>query len=194
MKSRKAEMGMGTLILFIAMILVAAVAASVLISTTGTLQNKALSTGKATASEVGTSLNVVQIYAEDGSNQDVEEFTTVLKLNSGSEPIRFEDLLLSMNLMNTSADYTYNDSIDCSNTSNTTAGGTFGIDYSIVGPNNMTGYLTRGDVVKICYEAPRSVGESERVIISLIPKVGSTRVIDMGLPDLMVQKRIDVFP
>jgi archaeal flagellin FlaB len=191
MKSRKAEMGMGTLILFIAMILVAAVAASVLISTTGTLQNKALSTGKATASEVGTSLNVIQIYAEDGTNQTVENFTTVLKLNSGSEPMRFEDLLVTMNLMNASGDYVYDEAVDCTGAN---VAGKFGVGYSIVGPNNMTGYLTRGDVVKVCFNSPREVGESERVVFSLIPKVGSTRVIDMGLPDLMVQKRIDVFP
>ena len=86
--NKKAEMGMGTLIIFIAMVLVAAVAAAVLISTTGSLQNKALATGKDTQKEIGTSLNVLQLYAEDGSDQDIEEFTEVVKLNAGSEAIR----------------------------------------------------------------------------------------------------------
>ncbi|MCB9358849.1 hypothetical protein H6503_02875 [Candidatus Woesearchaeota archaeon] len=194
LKSKKAEMGMGTLIIFIAMILVAAVAAGVLISTTGTLQNKALSTGKATSAEVGTSINIVNVYAENGTDQNVEEFIVILKLNAGSEPIRFSDVLLTMNLINDSSDYTYNSSIDCTNTSQTIAGGDYGIQYSINGTNNQAGYLTKGDVVKLCLESPRSVGESENLIISMIPKVGTPRVVETDLPDLMVEKRVDIFP
>jgi flagellin-like protein len=190
MNFKKAEMGMGTLILFIAMILVAAVAASVLISTTGTLQNKALATGKATSVEVGTSLNIIKIYGEDGSNQDLEEFVTVVKLNSGSEPIRFEDLLLTLSLSNVSSDYTYDNATTCSATTTTD----FAVDYLITGPNNMTGYLTTGDVVKLCFESNRSVTESENIKLSFVPKVGSTRVIDVSLPDLIISKQVDIFP
>ena len=192
--SKKAEMGMGTLIIFIALVLVAAIAASVLISTTGTLQNKALATGKETTKEVGTSLNVLQVYAEDGSDQDIEEFTEVVKLNAGSDPIRFNDLLLTMNLNNVSGDYTYDDTVNCSNTSSTIASGDYGIDYAIEGGSYQEGYLNKGDVVRICFEAPRSVGEAEDVELSLVPKVGTPYVVETTLPDLMVDTRVAVFP
>lgn len=192
--NKKGEMGMGTLIIFIAMVLVAAVAAAVLISTTGSLQNKALATGKDTKKEIGTSINVLQAYAEDGTDQSVDEFYETVKLNAGSDSLRFNDLLLTMNLNNVSADYTYNSSIDCSNTSTTTAGGDYGIEYSIQGSNYKNGYLTKGDVVKICFQSVRSVSEAEAFRVALIPKVGTSNVVESNAPDLMVDKRIELFP
>ena len=108
MTTKKAEMGIGTLILFIAFILVAAVAASVLVSTTGSLQSKALVTGKATQAEVGTSMTAIGVYAEDArGDYKVNHFFETIKLSSGSDPIRFSDMLLSMNTNNASGTYTY---------------------------------------------------------------------------------------
>jgi len=194
MKGTKAEMGMGTLIIFIAMILVAAVAASVLISTTGTLQNKALATGKATTQEVGTSLSAVELYGEDGTNQSVNFMYMTIKLASGSDEIRFSDTLLSMNLDNTSADYEYASAYDCDTSTSLVVGGDFGIKYQITGTNNKSGYLTKGDVVQVCFVAPREVLEGESIKVSLIPMVGSPLVVDTATPDLMVDKRISLYP
>ena len=102
----KAEMGMGTLIIFIAMILVAAVAAKVLLSTTGSLQNKALSTGKSTTQEVGTSLKTVEIYGEDGTDQQIDYIYDTVKLNSGSDQLRLQDMLLVLALKDGATPYT----------------------------------------------------------------------------------------
>jgi len=137
---KKAEMGMGTLIIFIAMILVAAVAAGVLISTTGSLQNKALATGKATTYQVGTSLEALEIYGEDGStNNSLDFFFESMRLSSGSENLKFADVLLTFSLSNQSADYTYSSSVDCDSESSLWgAGTTYGVKYSI---NASTGHL-----------------------------------------------------
>ena len=64
---KKAEMGVGTLIIFIALLLVAAVAAGVLIQTAGSLQEKALSTGTQAKSQISTNAVTVEISATDGS-------------------------------------------------------------------------------------------------------------------------------
>jgi len=116
MLNKKGDMGIGTLILFIAFILVAAVAAGVLISTTAALQSKALSTGKATTAEVGTSMTAIEVYAEDATayingtsynDKEIDYFYYTIKLASGSDPVRFEDLLLTFNTDNQSSEYTY---------------------------------------------------------------------------------------
>ena len=193
--SKKAEMGMGTLIIFIAMILVAAIAAAVLISTTSSLQNQALATGSATEQEVGTSLNIVEIYGEDGeTDNSLEGFGTVTRLAAGSEAIRFEDTLLTVTLNNASQDYDYNESLDCDDLSNMNATEGYGVEYNIEGPNSREGYLTGGDVATVCFGAPRAVEEGEDIRVSLIPRVGTPRTVDTNLPNLVLNLREQVFP
>jgi flagellin-like protein len=189
--SKKAEMGMGTLIIFIAMILVAAIAAAVLISTTSSLQSKALETGSATRQEVGTSLNVIEITAEDGSTgESVDNFTALLRLSAGSDPIRFEDTLLSFNLNNASADFRYDDNFGCDNVT----GSAFAVEYAINGTDHRNGYLVPGDVSQLCFAAPRAVGEGEKFRLTLTPRVGAPANVETTLPGLLITQRVKIFP
>ncbi|MFT4311420.1 MAG: archaellin/type IV pilin N-terminal domain-containing protein [Candidatus Woesearchaeota archaeon] len=189
--SKKAEMGMGTLIIFIAMILVAAIAAAVLISTTSSLQSKALETGSATRQEVGTSLSVIEITAEDGSvGESVDNFTVLLRLAAGSDPIRFEDTLLSFNLNDDSRDYRYNDDAECGNVSGTD----FAVEYAINGTDHRDGYLVPGDVSQVCFAAPRAVSEGEKFRLTLTPRVGAPANVETTLPGLLITQRVKVFP
>ncbi|MCU0860310.1 MAG: flagellin [Thermoplasmata archaeon] len=57
-----AEMGVGTLLIFIAMILVAAVAAGVLVQTAYSLQQQAETTGDQALQEVATGIKVITVY------------------------------------------------------------------------------------------------------------------------------------
>lgn len=93
--SRKAEMGVGMLIIFIALLLVAAVAAGVLITTSGALQEKALATGKQATSQISTHINVVEVSASDGTtSESLDYFQEVIKLAPGSDKIDLDDLTI----------------------------------------------------------------------------------------------------
>jgi flagellin-like protein len=190
--SKKAEMGMGTLIIFIAMILVAAIAAAVLISTTSSLQSKALETGSATRQEVGTSLTVIEITATDGTNDTtiLNNFTALLRLAAGSEPIRFADTLLTFNLNNDSRSYRYNATSNCTNVS----GNDFAVRYEITGIDNRQGYLVNGDVSSICFISPRSVSEGERFRLTLTPRVGAPANVETTVPNILNTQRVKLFP
>jgi flagellin-like protein len=67
--NNRGQVGIGTLIVFIAMVLVAAIAAGVLVNTAGMLQNTAEQTGQESQAQVSDRLQVVSGYANaiDGS-------------------------------------------------------------------------------------------------------------------------------
>jgi flagellin FlaB len=191
---KRGEMGVGTLILFLALILVAAIAAGVLLITSGELQSGVLETGDQARSEVASMLKTIDIFTEDGTDSEVEYFFQSVKLVPGAEPLRFDNLLVTLQLFNESESYTYNSTINCENTSTIPVGQTYGIHYNMKGESYRIHRISDGDIANICYQSPRSVREGESVRISLLPTVGSTSVVDTLLPDVIVRKKTAIYP
>ncbi|MFO7711272.1 MAG: archaellin/type IV pilin N-terminal domain-containing protein, partial [Candidatus Woesearchaeota archaeon] len=105
--SKKGEMGIGTLIIFIALLLVAAIAAGVLIQTSGSLQEKALTTGDQAKSQISTNVRVVEVSGSDGRDGKVTELTQIVKLAPGSSPLKLGQSLLTINTYDRTATLQY---------------------------------------------------------------------------------------
>ncbi|KDE59545.1 hypothetical protein EL22_20515 [Halostagnicola sp. A56] len=91
---RRAQAGIGTLILFVAMVLVAALTAGVLMSTAGVLQSQAEATGQESIAQVS---NTLEIYTTTGTvdaDGNIDSIEMTVSLGPGSNPIDLENIVL----------------------------------------------------------------------------------------------------
>lgn len=113
-KDETGSMGVGTLITFIALILVAAVASMVIITTVDQLKMKAFHTGMVAREDVSTGFNVLTVLGDRGiigtnastwgptGNRSTNLAPTVqtiimkVKLRAGSEPIRMDRTIVDL--------------------------------------------------------------------------------------------------
>ena len=79
--------GIGAMIVFIAMILVAGIAASVLVTTSNTIQIQALATGQQTTKEVASGLSVFEICGKVNGSNDLHNLSITVKPRPGSGDI-----------------------------------------------------------------------------------------------------------
>lgn len=199
---KKAQTGVGTLILFIAMIMVASITANVLIQTSQSLQNQALKTGKETERAISTSAQSLGLVGIDGSDGTVEEFRIEMKLIAGSDSINLKNAMLSFNYQENGYTYTYsngsciNDSSTGYFTDGTNGNGTFTVKYLVNGNSHTVGYLQRGEIIDICFALPGgvSLGEDREADIRFTPQIGIPTSISFITDSVITGSRVKLYP
>ena len=167
----RGQVGIGTLIIFIAMILVAAVAAGVLINTAGLLQVQGEATGEESQSQVSDRL-VVQSATGNVTDRQVRTVNLTVKKGAGSDTI---------NLANTSYEIVRRN----------------GVDTGILGDDDteITNVSARTDDLFITDQTDRYkltfviensnayLNPSDSMTITLTPASGASTMVEVRVPD-----------
>ena len=101
--------GIGSMIVFIAMVLVAGIAASVLIQTSGNLEMQALKSGSETISEVSTGIDVEGIEGYNASGAgSISRLAIEVRPRAGSKQVDLSETVIELTDSNTKNLLTYN--------------------------------------------------------------------------------------
>mgnify|MGYP003683200761 FL=1 len=171
--NNKGAQGIGTLIIFIALILVAAVAAGVLIQTASSLQSKSLDVGRQSQEKITTDIEVVQVYAANTSDgtidgAGVDTMTMIVRLGSGSSPINLNDLIVKMDTQSGSQNLQY--------VNGAATSALYNVSYvSNSGVAGTAGYLVTGDLAQVTFLNLNDVNEGETATIRLLTKNGAVK-------------------
>lgn len=183
-RSDGAEVGVGTLIVFIAMVLVAALAAGVLIGTSGNLQQRASATGQEATAEVSSNLALNGAYgfrslAGGSLSENIDNVTFQLTLAAGAVPVDMSSVIVRYSDGNDVRDLVYDAA--------TTYGDAltkFGLQIVRDADSSFTGAnptITSGDIVKLTvYDV--DLDNNVDIAVQIIPEHGATLRADFVTP------------
>jgi flagellin-like protein len=188
----RGQVGIGTLIIFIAMVLVAAVAAGVLVNTSGLLQSQAQDTGADAQAQVSNQIDVVSATGVDtGGSDGIEEITLIVKKSPGSDPI---------DLSEASIQYTSDDVSETLTRAGTPSDTEFTTtsERDVSGGGSDTLLEDNGDRIAVTIDASsvetgdNVIGEGEDVSLKIVDQSGASTVYGVNVPDVITGDYVSV--
>jgi len=163
------------------MVLVAAVAAAVLINTSGTLQQRAQATGKEATQEVSSNLKVINVYGtRANAASDITTIKIATQLSAGALPMDLQQLIIRYSDGKTApVNYVW-EAYDGTPSTN----GVFQADWLRGDADGSAGnsVMVSGDLVEIIFTLATPLAERSSAAVTMIPETGSSVAADFSTP------------
>ncbi len=210
------SIGIGAMIVFIAMVLVAGIAASVLIQTSTTLESQAMATGQETTDEVASGIGIFGVLGYAASDSDLSKLAIGVRPRAGSDGIDLSEVYVEISdsstkiVMNYTTAYylkpTGQDDIfsaavfpnDGGEGTNNTDASRFGLLVIEDADNSLsaaTPVMNRGDKVYICINTTAAFGNiTERTEVwgMVVAEEGAPGIISFKTPASYTDPVIDL--
>ncbi len=206
-KREQGEFGVGSLIIFIAMIIASAVTAVILIQVTYQLQQQAEDTGNMAIQDVSTGVKIISMggYRYNSSWGTSSPYENVLNwivikisLIPGSPAINVSSIIIEVTDGNTVADLVYNASLTFDGGAKPQGGaGEFGASAirDMEPATWAQGVVTQGDVINLFFNATANGLDLEPqtyMSIKIIPKHGVPTLKEITTPSPYVSRYVEV--
>ena len=183
-EDERGQVGIGTLIVFIAMVLVAAIAAGVLINTAGFLQSKGAATGEEASAQVSNRIDVVSAYGNVNSSSEQADYVNLtVRQAAGADNINLSKSTIQWIGPDTATTLTYNAA---------TANDTEFTTESIKGSNPDV-LVDQSDRIKIVLDSAAITTDGlkagEEVQLTLTTQYGSKTTYWANVPESLKDKQ-----
>jgi flagellin FlaB len=203
-----ASIGIGSLIIFIAMILVAGIAASVIIQTMNLLQQQAMQTGEQTMKDISSGVKITHVSGYNNGSK-ITQLALFLSPSSGSDEIDLNYAYISLSDTSNKVILAYNNTCFSSSVSN-------GL-FSTLNASNLTattyGVMVVRDIDGSCNTLSPTINKDDMVVLlinttkcfsgiatrtkisgKVIPEQGISGIIYFTAPNAFVDTIIDLQP
>ena len=179
--------GIGAMIVFIAMVLVAGIAASVLIQTSGKLESQAMKSGQETIAEVSSGISVFDIVGK--KNSDLQYLGITVRARAGAPDIDLNETIIILSDGTTKCVLLYNgwtDATHYNNSVDTDDGQLFGTGTWSDLTNEEFGIIVLQDVDSSCLQTTPIINKGDKVVLTI--RCAATGAFGRELPE-----RTDIF-
>lgn len=191
-RNKKSIMGIGTLIIFITTIIVSAMAAGIIINSTGLLKESAMKVENAALAQLVTGIDIVNVYAMGNiTSQTLNEFELIGRLRPGSDAIQMNQVGLSFTGPNITSSAFLNESkLNNKCTFDNLTPETEFCMVNLFGGNSSV--IQEGDLFIIRYKLKEadSLPVRTNFEVSIQPRSGASETLELTTPNLVLAKKV----